>query len=121
MKESLSARPDQLLLSERRRNIGSSAVREAFSGDMRVQKRRSHWQEEAVCVREDPELFFPIGTTGQARIQAEQAKAVCKTCPVIEECLKYALDTSSDVGIWGGMSEAERTALRRRRARQSNR
>ena len=121
MKESLSARPDQLLLSERRRNIGSSAVREVLSADMRVQKRHSHWQEEAICAREDPELFFPIGTTRQARIQAEQAKEVCKKCPVVVECLKYALDTSSDFGIWGGKSEAERTALRRRRERQSNR
>jgi WhiB family redox-sensing transcriptional regulator len=61
----------------------------------------------------DPELFFPVGTTGPAMAQAEAAKAVCATCPVRPECLEWALATGQDSGVWGGTSEEERRALRR--------
>ena len=51
----------------------------------------------------------------------EEAKAVCRTCKVIDACLKCALDTNQDYGVWGGLSEDERRALKRRamRARRS--
>lgn len=52
-----------------------------------------NWREHAACRTEDPDLFFPIGTTGPAALQTEQAKAVCRTCPVQEQCLRWALDT----------------------------
>jgi len=45
------------------------------------------WRDRAACLSEDPELFFPIGTTGPALIQTEEAKAVCRRCEVIEDCL----------------------------------
>ena len=53
--------------------------------------------------------------------QIEEAKAVCRTCKVIDACLKCALDTNQDYGVWGGLSEDERRALKRRamRARRS--
>ena len=38
------------------------------------------WRHRALCRDEDPELFFPIGTTGPALVQIEQAKAVCQRC-----------------------------------------
>jgi len=75
------------------------------------------WRHEAACLEEDPELFFPIGNTGPALLQIDEAKAVCQRCPVMEECLKWALETGQDAGVWGGMSEDERRALKRRRAR----
>lgn len=75
------------------------------------------WRHEAACLTEDPELFFPIGNTGPALVQIEEAKAVCRRCPVTEACLKWAIDTGQDAGVWGGMSEDERRALKRRRAR----
>ena len=70
---------------------------------------------------QDPELFFPVGNTGAAYQQIEEAKAVCRTCKVIDACLKCALDTNQDYGVWGGLSEDERRALKRRamRARRS--
>jgi WhiB family transcriptional regulator, redox-sensing transcriptional regulator len=75
------------------------------------------WRHRAACRDEDPELFFPIGNTGPALLQIEEAKAVCRRCPVIEPCLAWALETGQDAGVWGGMSEDERRALKRRNAR----
>jgi WhiB family redox-sensing transcriptional regulator len=75
------------------------------------------WRHDAVCRDEDPELFFPIGTSGLAIAQAEQAKSVCGRCPVKAECLSWALNNGQDAGVWGGMSEDERRALKRRTAR----
>ncbi|WP_112466137.1 WhiB family transcriptional regulator [Streptomyces triticisoli] len=75
-----------------------------------------NWRDHAACRHEDPDLFFPIGTTGSALLQAEQAKAVCRRCPVREECLQWALDTDQGIGVWGGTNETERRALKRRRA-----
>lgn len=76
------------------------------------------WRHRAACLDEDPELFFPIGNTGPALHQIEQAKAVCHRCPVLQTCLEWALESGQDAGIWGGLSEDERRALRRRTARQ---
>ncbi|MFE1590355.1 WhiB family transcriptional regulator [Streptomyces sp. NPDC058737] len=75
-----------------------------------------NWREYAACRTEDPDLFFPIGTTGPAALQTEQAKAVCRTCPVREQCLRWALDTGQTIGVWGGTSELERRTLKRREA-----
>ena len=77
------------------------------------------WRHEAACREVDPELFFPIGTTGPALVQIEQAKSVCRRCPVTEPCLDWALRSGQDSGIWGGLSEDERRALKRRQARTS--
>jgi WhiB family redox-sensing transcriptional regulator len=71
------------------------------------------WRAEALCRDTDPELFFPIGTTGAALVQIEQARAVCRQCPVQSDCLDFALTTNQDSGIWGGTSEEERRVLRR--------
>jgi WhiB family transcriptional regulator, redox-sensing transcriptional regulator len=75
------------------------------------------WRHRALCRDEDPELFFPIGTTGPALVQMEQAKAVCRRCPVVESCLDWALRSGQDSGVWGGLSEDERRALKRRSLR----
>jgi WhiB family redox-sensing transcriptional regulator len=75
------------------------------------------FRHKGLCRDEDPELFFPVGTSGPAVNQAAQAKKVCGRCPVRKECLNWALETGQDDGIWGGMSEDERRALRRRNTR----
>jgi len=75
------------------------------------------WRHQAACLTEDPELFFPIGNTGPALVQIEEAKAVCRRCDVVDQCLRWAIETGQDSGVWGGMSEDERRALKRRTAR----
>ncbi|MPZ89061.1 MAG: WhiB family transcriptional regulator [Nitriliruptorales bacterium] len=76
------------------------------------------WRQRAACLSEDPELFFPVGTTGPALDQVERAKQVCRRCEVVEACLESALGTNQDAGVWGGMSEDERRTLRRSRQRR---
>ncbi|MEV7471643.1 WhiB family transcriptional regulator [Streptomyces kronopolitis] len=79
------------------------------------------WRHNAVCREEDPELFFPVGNTGPALLQIEEAKAVCRRCPAMEQCLKWALESGQNDGVWGGLSEGERRAMKRRSARNRGR
>jgi WhiB family redox-sensing transcriptional regulator len=71
------------------------------------------WREEAACRDTDPDLFFPIGTTGPALDQIDAAKAVCHQCEVQAQCLEFALATNQEAGVWGGTSEEERRKLRK--------
>ena len=71
------------------------------------------WRQRASCRSVDPDLFFPVGTTGMAVEQIDSAKAVGQACPVNKPCLDFALATNQDSGIWGGTSEEERRSLRR--------
>ena len=75
------------------------------------------WRHDAACREEDPELFFPVGNSGPALLRITEAKAVCRRCPVNAECLNWALASGQDAGVWGGMSEDERRALKRRQDR----
>lgn len=74
------------------------------------------WRTKAICRDTDPDLFFPIGTTGLALTQISRAKEVCGECPARDDCLEYALETNQDSGIWGGLDEEERRAIRRQTA-----
>jgi WhiB family redox-sensing transcriptional regulator len=78
------------------------------------------WRNHAACRSQDPELFFPIGTTDRALAQLQRAKAVCRTCPVQAPCLDWALRSEpigQESGVAAGLSEGERRALKRRAAR----
>ena len=69
------------------------------------------WQDKALCAQVDPEIFFPE-KGGSTR----DPKRICAMCEVRPQCLDYALETGQAFGIWGGMSERERRALRRQAA-----
>jgi WhiB family redox-sensing transcriptional regulator len=71
------------------------------------------WQERAACLGASPDLFFPERGASTA-----EAKAVCASCDVREDCLAHALDHGEKHGIWGGLSERERRRIRRERARE---
>lgn len=73
------------------------------------------WRDQAVCSSEEvTQIFFPVGVTGAAAVQIQDAKTVCVECPVRQECLEYAITTNQEYGIWGGTSEEERRVLRRK-------
>jgi WhiB family redox-sensing transcriptional regulator len=82
--------------------------------------RSRSWTDSAVCRNVDTDLFFPVGTNQEATEQTVAAKAICATCPVRTSCLEYALATNQADGVWGGLDESERLAIRRR-ARQGQR
>jgi WhiB family redox-sensing transcriptional regulator len=71
------------------------------------------WRARAACCDTDPDLFFPIGTTGQAIDQIEAAKSVCRQCEAQAPCLEFALATNQESGVWGCTSEEERRKLRK--------
>ncbi|MDQ3915075.1 MAG: WhiB family transcriptional regulator [Actinomycetota bacterium] len=63
--------------------------------------------------------FF--GEEGESELEKQaregRAKAICRTCPVAEPCLEFAMETNQKYGIWGGLTDKERASLKRRRAR----
>ncbi|MBB4889602.1 WhiB family redox-sensing transcriptional regulator [Streptomyces netropsis] len=71
-----------------------------------------NWRQDAACREEDPDLFFPVGTTGPAVTQTEDAKSVCRRCPVMEQCLRWAMNSGQEYGVWGATSEKDRQAIR---------
>jgi WhiB family transcriptional regulator, redox-sensing transcriptional regulator len=69
------------------------------------------WRYRAACRGADLDLFFP----GRGE-SAEPARQICAVCPVRQPCLDYALSRGIVHGIWGGLSERDRRALRSRHA-----
>lgn len=67
------------------------------------------WQTDSLCAQTDPEAFFPE-KGGSTR----DAKKICTSCEVRNQCLEYALQNDERFGIWGGLSERERRKLRKR-------
>lgn len=67
---------------------------------------------QGACRDEDPELFFPIGYVSPTDLtQIDQAKAVCRRCPVQNECLQWAIEASQGHGIWGAHTPNERATI----------
>ncbi|MGX6509368.1 WhiB family transcriptional regulator [Rhodococcus sp. SJ-2] len=75
------------------------------------------WQMDAACRDVDGAIFFhPDNERGEPREERiEAAKRICHSCPVSMQCLRYALESGERYGVWGGMTEEERKAARRRR------
>jgi WhiB family redox-sensing transcriptional regulator len=76
----------------------------------------ARWRELAACRGTDLGLFFP----GRGE-SAGPARQVCAACPVWQPCLEYAISNRITHGIWGGLTERERRALRSRWVRSSRR
>lgn len=84
------------------------------------------WKLQARCRGEDPTLFFPVldkpdahnkrGTSRRIYNQrVRKAQEICLECPVIGECLSYALKTDTRHGVWGGTTEMDRARLNDRK------
>lgn len=63
------------------------------------------WRTQAACLDADPDIFFQSST--------KAAKAICRECPVADECLMYAMDNNETYGVWGGMSPHQRKRMRK--------
>lgn len=86
--------------------------------------RNLTWQSKAACLglfgKTGKDLFFPVDNPGGPktgkgvpgeRERIMKAKQICAECPVITECLEFALETET-LGIWGGTTEGERRMMR---------
>ena len=84
------------------------------SSPIHAGRHHPDWASDAACKDLEPEqadrIFFP--KRGQS---ANEGRALCRTCPVAQECLELALSQGEAFGIWGGTSERERRVLRRER------
>ncbi|CAL9337204.1 WhiB family transcriptional regulator [Streptomyces sp. enrichment culture] len=71
------------------------------------------WRDEAACVGEDPEIFFPLSDSAAPGSEASLARAICRRCPVLLDCRTWAIERGEDDGIWGATTAAQRRAVRR--------
>lgn len=71
------------------------------------------WRVDALCRQRDPSIFFhPDGERGRARRRRQQeAKRVCAECPVMLRCREHSLVFQEPFGVWGGLTEEERSRL----------
>ena len=76
------------------------------------------WRNYAACRDVDPDLFFPLGTSGASLPQIEKARQICRACPVSAPC-RWALDIG-DAGGWGGTTQDERRIHRQLRTLRSS-
>lgn len=79
-----------------------------------------NWREDIACRDADPDLFFPISATGAALRQMEEAKRICRACPVQIQCLAWALENGVADGVWGGTTPDERRIIRSLSRRTTN-
>jgi WhiB family transcriptional regulator, redox-sensing transcriptional regulator len=70
------------------------------------------WRAEAACVGENLDIFFPLGDQATHHALSNQAKQVCARCPVMNVCRAWALRTSPEFGIFGGLTAHERRLVR---------
>lgn len=63
----------------------------------------------------DPNVMFPVGDGKAAQVAIARAKTYCASCPVVDQCLEYALAIGEEHGVWGGTSETERRMILKRR------
>ena len=68
------------------------------------------WMSRGNCRNYPPATFFPSDGVG-----VDRARKICNGCPVLGQCLEYALDQRIEHGVWGGCSERERRRILKRR------
>jgi WhiB family redox-sensing transcriptional regulator len=63
----------------------------------------------------DPDWWFPEEKPGRVTwsrtYEANTARNICKSCPILVECRDYALQYHGITGIWGGMDRHERREM----------
>lgn len=72
------------------------------------------WWHEAACAGVEVELFFDYGRGLIHDRKRLLAKQICGACPVKLCCLAEALSAPEQHGIWGGLDEDERSAMKQR-------
>ncbi len=77
------------------------------------------WAEQALCATLPNQVkayWYSTTPSGTDTTRSRHAIAYCQACPVIEQCLTFALDTNEQFGIWGGTTPNQRTRMRKQEA-----
>lgn len=82
--------------------------------DALIAKLRPAWHAQAACKGKGDLMFPPEG-----KRRHTEARRICASCPVRDQCLAEALDDPTLVGIWGGLTPRERGRLRAGRDRSA--
>lgn len=70
------------------------------------------WRLQAACRNHpNPELWFP--QFEDRKTCNEEAKQICRSCPVRDQCLAFAMNNPNISGIWGATTTRERAKVRR--------
>jgi WhiB family transcriptional regulator, redox-sensing transcriptional regulator len=80
--------------------------------------RDTEWMWQAACRGHEAGRWFPVGS----QEPDELALKLCSRCPVAACCLAYSFGAPGgrvEAGVWGGMTEDERLAERRRQQRRT--
>jgi WhiB family redox-sensing transcriptional regulator len=68
------------------------------------------WMENATCTSSDPDLWFSSNP-----FEIEAAKKSCRSCPVRDKCLEFALENNERYGVWGEKSPTQRERIKTKR------
>lgn len=68
------------------------------------------WQEHAFC-RGRTDLFYAVNDerASTRRKREDRARALCRSCPVVDECRDWAR-VNREFGLWGAEDEEQRAA-----------
>lgn len=78
-----------------------------FQRALAAQSSTEAWRSAGLCLRHDPELFFP-----NAAEDPGPALKICAACPVSGPCLAAALNAGECDGVWGATTPEERRRMR---------
>lgn len=80
---------------------------------------QASWKDRAACKYLDPDEFDtePLAQRPRRKHGSHWAYArmICRECPVVRDCLNFAIDNDEPTGIWGGMTRSERTVEKKAR------
>ncbi len=87
------------------------------------------WMTSAACLGTDTRMWFADVKKGgltdvqkaAAAAKVRRAKGICGSCPVVADCLEWAMTTPERYGLWGGLTADERQTLRKRKRRRAAR
>lgn len=71
-----------------------------------------NWLDEAACLGQGTDLFYSDTVyTAETKKIIAKAKMFCKSCPVVADCLQYAINNDERFGVWGSFSAKERSSI----------
>jgi WhiB family redox-sensing transcriptional regulator len=81
---------------------------------LRLVEPAPDFRDAGACASVDPAIFYPEYGDSSTRGFTAKAKKVCAACPVVTQCLQYALENDEPHGVWGGTTPYERQRMKGR-------